>query len=135
MANNLPLQDSDRWDWLSHIRGAVMGRLLESETPTVAVTCSALRIVYRDELRRLSNLFDFPATVTFLLLSLQDREQLRHRMAVREDHYMKSAMVDSQLDMLENPVDEPDVLVLDASRGREEVLDDVVQTVEGILRA
>lgn len=135
MANNLPLQDSDRWDWLSHIRGAVMGRLLESETPTVAVTCSALRTVYRDELRRLSNLFDFPVTVTFLLLSLQDREQLRHRMVVREDHYMKSAMVDSQLELLENPVDEPDVLVLDASRGREEVLDDVVQTVEGILRA
>jgi carbohydrate kinase (thermoresistant glucokinase family) len=112
-----------------------MGRLLESETPTVAVTCSALRTVYRDELRRLSNLFDFPVTVTFLLLSLQDREQLRHRMVVREDHYMKSAMVDSQLELLENPVDEPDVLVLDASRGREEVLDDVVQTVEGILRA
>jgi gluconate kinase len=56
-------------------------------------------------------------------------------MVVREDHYMKSAMVDSQLELLENPVDEPDVLVLDASRGREEVLDDVVQTVEGILRA
>lgn len=134
MANNLPLQDSDRWDWLSHIRGAVMGRLLEPETPAIGVTCSALRTVYRDELRRLSNLFDFPVIVTFLLLSLQDREQLKGRMVARENHYMKSAMVDSQLDLLEDPADEPDVLVLDASRRREEVLDDVVQTVEGILR-
>jgi gluconokinase len=67
-------------------------------------------------------------------LSLQDREQLKGRMVARENHYMKSAMADSQLDLLEDPADEPDVLVLDASRRREEVLDDVVQTVEGILR-
>lgn len=123
------------WSKISHIRGAVMGRLLEPETPAVAVTCSALRTVYRNELRRLSHLFDFPVTVTFLLLSLQDREKLKDRMVARENHYMKSAMVDSQLDLLENPTDEPDVLVLDASRGKEELLDDVVQTVEGILRA
>lgn len=135
MANSLPLQDSDRWEWLSHIRGAVMGRLLDSDTPAVAVTCSALRTVYRDELRRLSDMFDFPVTVTFLFLSLPDRQQLKDRLTARENHYMKSTMVDSQLDLLEDPTDEPDVLVLDASRGREEVLGDVVRAAEDILRS
>ncbi|KAJ5664684.1 hypothetical protein N7462_011497 [Penicillium macrosclerotiorum] len=138
MASNLPLQDSDRWDWLAHIRGAVMDRLLHSEIPAVAVTCSALRTVYRDELRRLSQLFDFPVTVTFLFLSSQDREQLKQRMVARfatENHYMKSTMVDSQLDLLEDPTDEPDVFVLDSSQPREQMLDNVVDTARGILKA
>ncbi|OOF95586.1 hypothetical protein ASPCADRAFT_507410 [Aspergillus carbonarius ITEM 5010] len=48
MANGIPLEDCDRWDWLAHIRGAVMDRLQHSTTRGVAVTCSALRTVHRD---------------------------------------------------------------------------------------
>jgi len=84
MANNLPLEDSDRWEWLAHIRGAVMDRLLNSPTPAVAVTCSALRTAYRDELRRLGQLLDIPVTVTLLLLSIRDKALLKRRVAERD---------------------------------------------------
>ncbi|KAJ5107632.1 hypothetical protein N7456_004307 [Penicillium angulare] len=136
MANNIPLEDSDRCDWLAHIRGAVMERLQNTKSPAVAVTCSALRTTYRDELRRLSQLFDFPVTVTFFLLATQDREQLKGRMTVRsaqEQHYMKSFMVDSQLDLLEAPTDEPDVIVIDSSQAKEKMINDVVENVMNFL--
>ncbi|KAJ6183713.1 hypothetical protein N7519_005014 [Penicillium mononematosum] len=136
MAKNMPLQDSDRWDWLAHIRGAVMDRLQRSDSPALAVTCSALRTVYRDELRRLSQLFDFPVTVTFLFLSVPDREDLKDRVVARsetENHYMKSSMVDSQLDLMEDPTDEPDVLVLDSTQPKAKMIEDVVDMVQGIL--
>ncbi|CAG8156043.1 unnamed protein product [Penicillium nalgiovense] len=138
MAKNMPLQDSDRWDWLAHIRGAVMDRLQHSDSPALAVTCSALRTVYRDELRRLSQLFDFPVTVTFLFLSVPDREHLKDRVVARsetENHYMKSSMVDSQLDLMEDPADEPDVLVLDSTQSKAKMIEDVVEIVQGIMRS
>ncbi|KAJ5156597.1 hypothetical protein N7492_009400 [Penicillium capsulatum] len=137
MTHNLPLQDSDRWNWLAHIRGAVMDRLQHSTAPAIAVTCSALRTAYRDELRRVSQLFDFPVTVTFLLLSTKDGGQLKDRMVARaavEDHYMKSSMVDSQLDLFDYPVDESDVIVLDASQSREKMVDGMLETVRDILK-
>jgi gluconate kinase len=94
--------------------------------------------VYRDELRRLNHLFDFPVTVSFLLLTINDKALLTERMNRRsatEQHYMKSSMVASQLDLLEIPVDEDDVVMLDSSRPRDEVLGDVVQTVQNILKS
>ncbi|GLB11781.1 putative NRPS-like protein biosynthetic cluster [Aspergillus tubingensis] len=139
MANGIPLEDRDRWDWLAHIRGAVMDRLQQTTAPAVAVTCSALRTVYRDELRRLSQLLDFPVTVTFLLLSADDRETLKERMVARlakEDHYMRSTMVDSQLDILEQPtLSEGDVLTVDASQDKAQMLRQVEETVRGLLKA
>lgn len=138
MANNIPLHDSDRWDWLAHIRGAIMDRLLSSTAPAVTVTCSALRTVYRDELRRLNQLFDFRVMVSFLLLSVKDEALLKERMNKRsaaEQHYMKSFMVNSQLELLEYPVNEDDVIVLDSSQQREKVLDNVVETVQTILNS
>ncbi|RAK95922.1 NRPS-like enzyme [Aspergillus ibericus CBS 121593] len=137
MANGTPLEDRDRWDWLAHIRGAVMDRLQHSTMLGVAVTCSALRTVYRDELRRLSDLLDFPVAVTFLLLSIRDREQLKKRMVDRsamEDHYMQSSMVDSQLAILEEPMlSEGDVITLDAGRDKADMLEEVKGVVQGIL--
>ncbi|RAL12493.1 acetyl-CoA synthetase-like protein [Aspergillus homomorphus CBS 101889] len=137
MANGIPLEDRDRWDWLAHIRGAVMDRLQHSTAPAVAVTCSALRTVYRDELRRLSDLFDFPVTVTFVLLSVLNGEQLKERVAARsavEAHYMQAKMVESQLHTLESPgPSESDVIVLDSSRSKEKMIQDVEETGGGIL--
>ncbi|KJK62622.1 Male sterility protein [Aspergillus parasiticus SU-1] len=137
MANNIPLTDGDRWDWLAHIRGAVMDRLQHSAAPAVVVTCSALRTIYRDELRRLSRLFDFPVNVTFLMLSIKDRAQLKDRLIARsakEDHYMSSAMVDSQLDTLESPSgSESDVILLDSDQPMKQMLRGVEDIVQGLL--
>ncbi|KAJ5630473.1 uncharacterized protein N7484_010573 [Penicillium longicatenatum] len=137
MDRDIPLEDSDRWDWLAHIRGAVMDRLLGTSAPAIVVTCSALRTVYRDELRRLSQLLDFPVTITFVMLHVGDRSVLKDRVLVREveGHYMKSAMVDSQVELLEMPCDEGDVLVLDSGVGREKMVESVVRTVQDVLES
>ncbi|KAJ5528079.1 hypothetical protein N7513_012238 [Penicillium frequentans] len=137
MDRDIPLQDSDRWDWLAHIRGAVMDRLLGTSAPAVAVTCSALRTVYRDELRRLLQLLDLPVTITFVLLHVGDKSVLKDRVVEREadGHYMKSAMVDSQVELLEMPSDEGDVVVVDSGVGKEEMLENVVRVVQNVLES
>ncbi|KAJ5719731.1 NRPS-like enzyme [Penicillium malachiteum] len=127
MSSNLPLE----------ILIAGTGSRISEEfnAPAIAVTCSALRTCYRDELRRLSHLFDFPVTVTFILLSMKDREQLKERSTIRaanEQHYMKSRMVDSQLDLLEAPTDESDVTIVDSSQPKEKMPDDVFAIIDGI---
>ncbi|CAG8289918.1 unnamed protein product [Penicillium salamii] len=137
MANGIPLEDSDRWDWIAHIRGALMDRLQHSTAPAIAVTCSALRTVYRDELRRLPQLLNFPVMVTFLYLSIENEAQLKERLISRsanEAHYMQSTMVESQLAIQEPPSNlESDVVALDATRSKEEVLRAVEDTVRLIL--
>ncbi|KAF3399766.1 hypothetical protein F1880_008066 [Penicillium rolfsii] len=57
-------------------------------------------------------------------------QRLKSCMVARENHFMKLAMVDSQLNLLDDSIDEPDEPVLDADHRKEDVLDDVVQTVD-----
>ncbi|KAL2814280.1 hypothetical protein BJX63DRAFT_392630 [Aspergillus granulosus] len=140
MASGVPLTDTDRWEWLEHIKGAVVDRLLQSSTSqtAVVVTCSALKKIYRDQLRSLAYLLEFPVNVTFIHLSVgkEGRGELKERLLVRskeEGHYMEQGMVDSQLAVLESPKDEGDVVVVDAIRGKEEVLEEVDGIVKGVL--
>ena len=67
---------------------------------------------------------------------MHDREGLKDRVVARsetENHYMKSSMVDSQLDLMEDPADEPDVLVLNSTQSKAKMIEDVVEIVKGIL--
>ncbi|KAL4867350.1 hypothetical protein BDV12DRAFT_209938 [Aspergillus spectabilis] len=138
MASGIPLSDADRWEWLSHIRGAVMDRLLQtsgSDSAGVVVTCSALKRTYRDELRKLAYLLEDPVNVTFIHLSVgeESKGELKERLILRSKeagHYMTSTMVDSQLEALESPgAEERDVVVVDAVGEKEVVLGEV----EGIV--
>jgi carbohydrate kinase (thermoresistant glucokinase family) len=140
MAAGNPLSDLDRWEWLSHIRGAVMDRLFQPcGLAGVVVTCSALKKAYRDELRKLAYLLENPVNVTFIHLSVgEDRKaELKERLVLRskkEGHYMESNMVDSQLEALESPeVDERDVVVVDAAGEKESVLEEVEAVARGVL--
>lgn len=134
MEANIPLADADCWTWLGHIRGAVIDRLSSTGAAAVAVTCSALRSAYRDELRVLNELGDMK--VNFVLLSSDDKDELKERIRVRRDeegHYMKAEMVDSQLQLLEAPgVGETDVVPIDSGRAKDIVLADVEEIVREI---
>lgn len=139
MASGIPLSDFDRWEWLSHIRGAVMDRLFQpSGLAGVVVTCSALKRAYRDELRKLAYLLENPVNVTFIHLSVgeEHKADLKERLVLRskkEGHYMESTMVDSQLEALESPeIDERDVVVVDAAGERESVLGEVEAVARGV---
>lgn len=139
MSNKIPLTDEDRWEWLAHIRGAVMDRLQQHrDGPGLVVTCSALRTVYRDHLRRLTELFDFPVGVTFLLLDIHDKKELEDRLVARstgEGHYMAASMVDSQLELLEEPdLSEGDIIRVDSGQSKSDMLKGVEDQVKGLLK-
>ena len=50
MANGIPLEDGDRWDWLTLLREESL-KQLASGAEGVVLTCSALKRKYRDVIR------------------------------------------------------------------------------------
>lgn len=133
MSSGQPLTDEDRWTWLARVGEAAITKLEKSAYRAVAVTCSALRVGYRDALRKLNQTGKL--RVSFILLSgeedsLKKRVTLRHEI---EGYYMKADMVDSQLDLFEKPTeDEFDVIPVDSSRPLEEVLDEVLSVTRDV---
>lgn len=119
MSNGIPLTDADRWDWLISLRKAAIQALSPSEEnnfhppPGVVVACSALKQKYRDVMRVAA--YGSPDVQIHFIYLKVDRNQLYQRVAERQSHYMKSAMVQSQLEALEEPEGEWDALTIDTS--------------------
>ena len=137
MAAGVPLDDSDRWDWLNALRKEALARLSPSTIQTnnaVVLTCSALKRAYRDVMRKASipnSPSDFTADVQFIYLRA-DQATLMQRVHERKGHYMKDDMVRSQFRSLEEPdADEDDCWIVDAGDvGMEGVLARVDTAVE-----
>ena len=113
MASGTPLTDEDRWPWLRAI-----GERMEVERATghgVVVSCSALKHIYRDCLRK-----EVHGRVHFILLD-GSRELIGQRMRKRKGHFMPPALLDSQFATLEDPSGEPGVLRLDGALPAEEL--------------
>ncbi|WP_181312581.1 gluconokinase [Nocardioides campestrisoli] len=91
MESGRPLTDDDRWGWLESLAEWTR-RHDEAGTPTL-LSCSALRRVYRDVLRR-------GGERTFFVHMVGDKGLLLERMGARE-HFMPPALLESQLDTLE----------------------------------
>ncbi len=101
MAVGVPLDDVDRWPWLSRIREEL------DDHEHLVVACSGLRRAYRDRLRG--------DGVRFVFLDL-DQTTAEERAADRPGHYMGAGMIASQIDALEPPgPDEHDVVSVDAT--------------------
>lgn len=92
MAAGHPLTDEDRWPWLDALAAWIDQRVAAGE-PAV-VTCSALKKIYRDRLRRKG--------VVFVYMKGTYDEVLQ-RMSGRKGHFMKTNMLQSQFDILEEP--------------------------------
>jgi gluconokinase len=94
MAAGLPLTDADRLPWLLELRRRIEHFLEAGEDAVIA--CSALKASYREILAgglegvRFVHLTGSPALI-------------RERLAHRTGHFMKAAMLDSQLAALEPP--------------------------------
>lgn len=96
MSAGQPLTDADRAPWLAAIRAHIDAKLAGGES--AVVTCSALKAAYRRVL--------LADDARIRLVYLQgSREQLQARISARTDHFMKPAMLDSQLAALEEPAD------------------------------
>jgi gluconokinase len=87
------------------------------------VACSALRLVYRDRLRRRAG-----PSLRFLFLK-GDKATMRERVAHRKGHYMPASLIDSQFAALESPEAEPDVVTFPADADLERALPSLVASL------
>jgi gluconokinase len=111
MSAGHPLTDDDRWPWLEKIAAWIQVHTA-SGTPGI-VTCSSLKRAYRDVLRA--------PGVAFVHLD-GTRAMIAERLSKRLDHFMPSALLDSQLATLE-PLqpDENGIVVQLGKRPKDEV--------------
>jgi gluconokinase len=102
MAAGHPLTDEDRWPWL-HAMAAWIDVQIAAGHPAV-VSCSALKVAYRDVLRR-------PEVQMVYLKGSPDL--IAARLTSRQGHFFKREMLDSQFATLQEP--EPDEKVITVS--------------------
>ena len=113
MQAGTPLTDADRSGWLD-----VLGAELARHPGGAVLTCSALKRAYRDRLRAAA------PGLRFAWLDLE-RDAAAARVAQRPAHFFPAALVATQFDALEPPLDEPLVLRLDALAPPEPLADQV----------
>jgi gluconokinase len=114
MSRGEPLNDDDRWPWLT-----LVGEALEKAEGTLIIGCSALKRVYRDHIREKAN-----GTVIFVHLA-GSREVISARMGARTGHFMPTTLLDSQFATLQPPADDEQAVTVDIDQS----LDGVVQSI------
>jgi carbohydrate kinase (thermoresistant glucokinase family) len=105
MSAGIPLDDADREGWLD----AIGERLQAASGSGLVASCSALKRVYRDRLRKAA------PQVRFVFLH-GSHALLAERMRLRESHFMPASMLESQLKTLEPPGDDEAPVRVDVAR-------------------
>lgn len=95
MSRSEPLNDTDRAPWLETLRGVIEAQIQKGENTILA--CSALKKSYRLQLSQTR-----PKSVHFVYLKVS-QQLLEARLERRKGHFMKSRMLHSQLEDLEEP--------------------------------
>lgn len=122
MRQGQPLDDHDRAPWLERIRDAAFS--LENKNEQGIIVCSALKKIYRDQIR------DGNQHVTFLFLD-GAKDLILKRMQARQGHFMKTGMLDSQFATLERPTaEEQDVLSISIDGDIEEVVNQAILALQ-----
>lgn len=119
MARGIPLTDEDRWPWLAAIRAAIEAKVQAGLS--LIVGCSALKRAYRDVLRGGAQ---GDGVVRFIYLK-GSFEVLHERLATRGRHFFNPALLQSQLDTLEEP-DEDEAITISIELSPEQIVDEVV---------
>ena len=101
----IALTDGDRWPWLAGIAEELKRRT--EERAGSLVSCSALRRVYRDRLRRAVG-----PMLRFAFLK-GSKSVLNARLQGRKDHFMPRSPLEGQVATLEVPIAEAGVLTVD----------------------
>ncbi|ABU69516.1 MULTISPECIES: gluconokinase [Vibrio] len=120
MASGQPLNDDDRKPWLERIRDAAYS--LESKNEHGIIVCSALKKIYRDQIREGNE------NVSFLFLD-GSKELILERMRARQGHFMKENMVNSQFETLERPEDEPRTIFVSIDATIEDVVSNAAELI------
>lgn len=111
MTSGTPLTDADREAWLADL-GAQLRRHSNSKgngkVISTVLTCSALKLRYRNQLRAAST------GLRFAFLEITPDQALLRVAARAGEHLFPASLVDSQFAALETPHGEDGVLTLDA---------------------
>lgn len=118
MTRGQSLTDADRAPWLERLHGLIASHV--SGGRSVIVSCSALKRSYRRQLRR--GIEDF----VFVYLK-GDFELIGRRLGDREGHYMKTQMLSSQLETLEEPAG---AIVISVDAEAESIVEEIAFTLE-----
>lgn len=119
MQGGVALTDDDRADWL-----AALGGQLCSHPGGAVLTCSALKLVYRDTLRHAAS------GLKFVHIAISQTESLR-RVGQRPGHFYPPHLVASQFEALQDPSGEPGVLTLCGSESVEQLAERAVSWLLG----
>ena len=119
MSAGIPLNDEDRKPWLEKMRREIILGTPTGETAVLA--CSALKKAYREYLREGQE----DVWMVYLKGSF---ELILERISARQGHFMKADLLRSQFATMEEPTDEPRVIIADIDAP-------ISQIVSGILRA
>ena len=109
MKSGTPLTDADRETWLADLGEQLSGNGKGKSSGTV-LTCSALKLRYRNQLRAAS------PGLRFAFLDITPNEALLRVAARAGEHLFPASLVDSQFEALESPSGEDGVLTLDATQ-------------------
>lgn len=121
MKNGIALTDADRLPWLSIIKEKLLTKIIRQEN--FVLSCSALKVSYRDILREAGN-------IKFLFLKVGE-EEVAERLENREGHFMPKSLIHSQIETLESPKEnENDILIIDASKNASEVLEECLKKIK-----
>jgi gluconokinase len=93
MATGIPLDDEDRQGWLERLN--LLGK--ENLASGAVIACSALKESYRDILEK-----DLETSLIWIYLK-GSFEEISDRLKKRKGHFMPSALLKSQFDVLEPP--------------------------------
>lgn len=108
MAGGEPLSDAMREPWIAAICAAL--RLYRQRCDSCVLAFSGLRRAHRQRLRGLG----YP---TLFLHLHGDPAVIRARLQARTGHFAPETLLDSQLEALEGPGDEADVVAVDVTAG------------------
>ncbi len=114
MRRGVPLTDTDRAPWLAELRRII--ELSLARDRVAVITCSALKAVYREELRRGDQ------RVQFVYL-IAPRAVLEARLRSRQGHFLDPSLLAEQLRILEPP---SDALTVDAEKSPREIVMELI---------
>jgi gluconokinase len=118
MANGIPLNDADRAPWLAVLHDLISSCLLDNCSGVLA--CSALKERYRQTLLAGNE----NVKIIYLKGSF---ELIQERLAARAGHYMKSALLKSQFETLEEP---ENALTIEIDQPTEVIISEIIASLE-----
>jgi len=126
MRGGTPLTDADRLPWLRKIAEEIDGWRERGEQGVL--TCSALKRAYRDII------IGERAGVALAYLK-GSHDLIARRMAARHEHFMPTALLESQFATLQEPTSDERPIVMDVGRPPGEIADAIACELEFRSRA